>query len=523
MLRRVLRPRVVLPATAIALALGGAVFVLRSGGQITLNGIVVKGLVGKDQLADLRVRVAARGINPATLRATIDGTSVRLVPDGTDYVIIPPQLNDGEHHLLVAGDGAHTRCRFTVDTTPPALSVSVPASGVHLNQPVTVTGTVESGAQLAADEGTISRSGGTFSIRYARPPTQATVTATDPAGNIARQTVSVPVSYPAQVRAVHLSGYAWAYGPYRQGALKLLSERRINAVQLDIKEEDGIVDTDLDVPLARTVKASTKKYDVTEAIRTLHEAGARVIGRVVAFRDPVLAKWAWQNDHRDWTVQSPGGGPYNSGYGGSQFTNFANPTVQKYNIDLAEAAVRAGFDDIVFDYIRRPDGSLRRMTFPGLSGSAESAIADFCAQAQARLHAAGGYVGAAIFGQAVLRPQDTAQDVPAMARHLDVVVPMDYPNHWSSGSYGVAHPATDTYPIVRRSLEDWVKAVRGTSSVVVPWLWASNALGSFTAQMAAEEIRAARDAGLPGWLMWNAAAHYERWTPAFPPDAPPAR
>jgi hypothetical protein len=110
-----------------------------------------------------------------------------------------------------------------------------------------------------------------------------------------------------------------------------------------------------------------------------------------------------------------------------------------------------------------------------------------------------------------------------MARHLDVVVPMDYPNHWSNGSYGVANPATDSYPIVHRSLQDWVKAVRGTSCAVVPWLWASDALGSYSTHLVSEEIRGARDNSLPGWIMWNAAAHYEKWASAFSPDASPAR
>jgi hypothetical protein len=527
MFRWRLSARVLIPvAVAVAAALVGTAFLVRGGGQITLDGLPANTLLGKGRLAGLQVRVTIKGVDSRKLHANIDGNPVDVVPDGDGFVITPRALADGTHQLQVTAGGTQVRRRFTVDTAAPALAVTMPSEGVRLNQPVTVSGTVESGAQLTADGGTVSRGSGddtSFHVEYAEPPVDATVIATDAAGNETLQTFSVPVSYPAQVRAVHLSGYAWAYPPFRDSALKLLREKRINAVQLDVKEEDGVIDTDLPVPLAKKIGAITKKYDVAEAIKTLHAAGARVVGRVVAFRDPVLAKWAWQNGHRDWVVQAPGGGPYNSGYGQSEFTNFANPEVREYNVAVAEAAVKAGFDDIVFDYIRRPDGSPSSMRFAGLRGTPEQVIADFCAQAQQRLHAAGGYLGAAVFAQAVLHPEDTAQDVPAMVRHLDLVVPMDYPNHWSAGSYGVANPAADTYAIVQRSLKDWVTAVRGTSCVVVPWLWASDVLGSFPPRLAADEIRGARDNGVPGWFMWNAEAHYEKWAPAFSADAQPVR
>jgi hypothetical protein len=48
-------------------------------------------------------------------------------------------------------------------------------------------------------------------------------------------------------------------------------------------------------------------------------------------------------------IQTPGGAPY-AGYGG--FMNFPDPTVRKYEIDIATAAARAGVDDVLYDYVR---------------------------------------------------------------------------------------------------------------------------------------------------------------------------
>ncbi|MEU4183980.1 putative glycoside hydrolase, partial [Micrococcus luteus] len=43
----------------------------------------------------------------------------------------------------------------------------------------------------------------------------------------------------------------------------------------------------------------------------------------------------------------------------------ANPEIRGYNIALAAEAAKLGFDDIMYDYVRRPDGPLGQMRFPG--------------------------------------------------------------------------------------------------------------------------------------------------------------
>ena len=70
-----------------------------------------------------------------------------------------------------------------------------------------------------------------------------------------------------------------------------------------------------------------------------------------------------------------GGRAWSGGYGDYSFTNFADPDVRAYNIALAEEAAELGFDDILYDYIRRPDGDLSAMVFPGLVSTPEEAIA----------------------------------------------------------------------------------------------------------------------------------------------------
>ena len=79
----------------------------------------------------------------------------------------------------------------------------------------------------------------------------------------------------------------------------------------------------------------------------------RVIGRVVAFRDPVLAKAAWARGDKDWVVQDTAGAALGA-YGG--FTNFANANVVAYNLAIADEAARAGVDEHQHGARARVDG-----------------------------------------------------------------------------------------------------------------------------------------------------------------------
>jgi len=80
-------------------------------------------------------------------------------------------------------------------------------------------------------------------------------------------------------------------------------------------------------------------------------------------------------------IQTPNGEPY-AGYGG--FTNFADPDVRRYNIEVARVAAAAGIDDVLYDYVRRPDGPTDSMRFPNLQGTPERSIATFSARHGAR-------------------------------------------------------------------------------------------------------------------------------------------
>jgi hypothetical protein len=295
-------------------------------------------------------------------------------------------------------------------------------------------------------------------------------------------------------------------------------------VQLDIKDEGGIVGYNSDVELAHEIGAVRQEYVLEDAIELLKGKGMRIIGRIVAFRDGPLARWAQANDRMDYVIQTPDGAPL-SNYGG--FTNVASADVRRYNIDLAMEAVDRGVDEILWDYVRRPEGDIAGMVFPGLQVPAggddqaekeavNDAVVAFLAEAAEPLREACVYQGASLFGVAARNPDAIGQPVPAIARHVDYIAPMLYPSHWVRGEYRVPHPNAQPYDIVSKSLEDFITKAAGSGVAFNLWVQDFSIGIKYGPAEVRAQIDAARDLGVDSWLLWNATVRY---TPeAITPD-----
>jgi hypothetical protein len=278
---------------------------------------------------------------------------------------------------------------------------------------------------------------------------------------------------------------------------------------MDIKDELGDVGWDTDVAWADLSGAEefNRRFDMAAAIEEIHSYDARVIGRLVVYRDTRLAQWAWANDRRDMVIQATDGTPYQGRYGEFAFTNFANPDVQQYNLDIALEAADLGFDDILYDYIRCPDGAIDKLVIPGIGDrTPEEAVVEVMATAYPLLRERGVWVGASVFGIAVDRPTQMAQDIPMMAEHVDYVAPMVYPNHWNLGEYGVPVPEEAPYDIVERSLALYREALEPSGTALMPWLQDFGGYGE-------AEVRAQIDAteaitGERSFILWASSATY---------------
>ncbi|WP_433271632.1 putative glycoside hydrolase [Actinosynnema sp. CS-041913] len=397
--------------------------------------------------------------------------------------------------------------QFTVDNTPPTVSVDL-VEAKSPRGPLTVRGTADGASTVLVGDQRVDVRDGRFEALLSSVPARLRLEASDEAGNTGHHDVAVKVPHPG-MRAVHMSAAAWATAELREPVLALAREGRIDTVQLDIKDESGEIGYDSQVPLAKEVGASRNHYDARATVDQLHGMNLRVVGRLVAFRDPVLAKASWQAGAQDRVARNQGGAPWTGHYGEYAFTNFANPEVRDYNIAIAREAVTLGFDDILYDYVRRPDGPIGQMLFAGLAGTPEQSIVDFMRDTREVIRPLGAYLGASVFGIAAHSGTDIAQDIPAMSAYVDYLSPMVYPSHWGPGEYGVDHPEGKPYDIVRASVADFVALTKDTGATVIPWLQAFSMAHSYGPAEVQAQVKASADAGAQSFLLWNAACRYE--------------
>jgi hypothetical protein len=403
---------------------------------------------------------------------------------------------------------------FTAFLTGPQLSVPPQVRDPGPNGVITLRGLVDNATTLEIGGAPVPIESGAFSIDLPGGTPGVVIRATDTNGTTEERTVEItatptPSTYPA-TRAVRIGSVDWGNPQKREAVLQMAREGRINAVELDVKEETGEIGYASSIPLAQQAGTSAGHYDAEAAIAELKANGVRVIGRVVCFLDPKLAAWAWANGRQDMLVLNESlDAPLANNYGSAAFTNLANRDVQQYLTDVVTEAADLGFDEILLDYIRRPEGPLARAQFPGLDGPSDVAVARFVRSLHQTLEARGVPLGISVFGISATRPGTIAQDIRLLAPNVDYVAPMVYPSHWGAGEYGVEDPIRMPAQIVEKSVADFHRVTDGSGAAVVPWLQDFTDRG---VEYSAADVRAQIDAtlrtGSNGFLLWNPGSQY---------------
>ena len=313
------------------------------------------------------------------------------------------------------------------------------------------------------------------------------------------------VPLPAEVRGVHVT-MSLASLPGRLEQYVTLAG--LNTVELDVKDESGrLAFWTAAPPLARATGAADRYYDPRAAAELAHRHGVYLIGRVVAFEDPVVAE-----RRPAYAIRTTDGGVWHTSAG----LAWANPYSRAYwayLVGVASAAARAGFDEIQFDYVRFPtDGDLSTAVFPGKRAEPmATTVARFLRYASTRLHRLGVRVSADVFGLSATRDLGIGQRPRQISKYLDAIYPMVYPSHYNAGEYDLPDPSADPGRTVADSLRDFRAQLRGRTAKLIPWLQDFSLGRTYGPLDVRAQITAARLAHTRGFMLWNADGIY---TPA---------
>ena len=323
---------------------------------------------------------------------------------------------------------------------------------------------------------------------------------------------------PFNARGLYLTHMGIGSKFLRNRVLDLIAEKGLNTLVIDVKGDRGYLSYKFDLPMARAIGALNVPTikDVGALIRDLHNRKIYVIGRVVVFKDNLLA-----NAHPEWAIMDTRTGKPWIDNEKLAWVDPFREEVWRYDIAVARAAAQAGFDEIQFDYVRFPtDGKLSAAVYsrPNTPENRVKTINRFLETASRELLPFNVYFSADIFGYVPWNFNDTdiGQSLPELAPHVDYICLMVYPSGYHLGIPGYRIPVSHPREVVYLTIEQAKKRLNGHAEKFRPWLQNFRDYGfdrrPFTEEEIRLQIQACREAKTSGWLLWDPSNMY-RHTP----------
>lgn len=324
-----------------------------------------------------------------------------------------------------------------------------------------------------------------------------------------------------EVKALYLTGWTAGSTARVDHFVELANNTEINSYVIDIKDDDGLVGYESQVPEVKANGTWKKKYNPEKVLKSFHDNNIYIIGRLVAFKDPV-----YSIKRPDLAIKNTSGGLWKDDKKKS-WLNPYNKDNWAYLVSIAKEAVELGFDEIQFDYVRFPSDGKKNMDFSGVDKEKYQAINDFLAYAASEIPDVP--ISADVFGIIFESPADTekiGQYLEQVGKGIDYISPMVYPSHYAYGQIvnKITFPAPDLdpYGVVYNTLakgRDRLSQVADYKADIRPYLqdftasWLQPKNGQkmyqeYGTEEVKEQIKAVYDAGYKEWILWDPSNTY---------------
>ncbi|MNW41511.1 hypothetical protein D3C74_186530 [compost metagenome] len=319
------------------------------------------------------------------------------------------------------------------------------------------------------------------------------------------------------VKGIYVTAYS-AGGSRMSTLVDLVDSTDLNAMVIDIKDDEGYITYKTDNPkLIEMGKPQPFISNINKLMERLNSHEIYPIARVVVFKDTILAKKNPELSFRnsDGTVWS------NSK--GDSFVNPYSKVVWDYNIEVAMEAAKLGFKEIQFDYVRFPEGFEKRadsLKYEKSNISRIDAVTSFVNYAKEQLEPLGIKVSVDIFGYAASVPaaEGIGQDFVQISEQVDVICPMIYPSHYTTGWFNAQDPDRAPYQTIKGAIADTHKKLEplgDNKPIIRPWIqdFTASWLGKghytkYGKHEVEEQIRALKESNIDEYLLWNASNKY---------------
>ena len=332
------------------------------------------------------------------------------------------------------------------------------------------------------------------------------------------------VPTPDTLRGLYVNRWA-AIGTSMWRLIDVAKETEINALVIDVKDDRGLMLYRTDVALAREIGADTTNpmshRRLREVLDTMRAHNIYPIARIVVAKDPLLAaaRHQWAIRRRDDSTQV---------WLDRDSTPWLDPThpeIWKYASDISAEAVRLGFSELQFDYVRFPDEDrvIREGLYAKSNGRIRAhVIRDQLGYLRDLVKPLGVPMTIDVFGLTATDSTDMGigQRWEMFIDRADVVLPMVYPSHFARGTYGLANPNANPYETIGRALEDARRRTEGIAGAakIIPW-YQDFTMGAprYGAAQVRAQIQSGYDSGFYSWILWNPSSRYTR--EALRPDS----
>jgi len=311
-------------------------------------------------------------------------------------------------------------------------------------------------------------------------------------------------------KGIYLSFWAAGSERMKKKVLNIIDMTEVNAVIIDIKNEYGYISYRGGVELAKELGAYRHRTirDIGSLLHEFKKRGVYVIGRIVVFKDDLLASKYPQFSIHDENNQT---------WRNQEKLAWTNPfleNIHDYNIAIAKEAVLEGFDEINFDYTRFPASQSVKFETENNEENRVAAISSFLKKARDTLKPINAFISIDTYGYVCWNKNDTGigHRIEELAKYADFISPMLYPSGFHLGIPEFNDPMENPYEIVRNSLEEAYSRTKIDKNRFRPWLQAFKDYGFDKRKFEGDEIKAqieaAEDFGTCGWMLWHPASYF---------------